>query len=164
MTMTHGFAPTSCWPRRSISLPIRRPAPPRSPEPLASPAGGYEQDVPAPTVVFFLSSGRCGTQWLAHGLRTLYSDIDVEHEPIGPLYKPRLYFRRYDDPEATLAVPEVARHVERIERSLRSYVETGWPSFPVLPLLARRLGSRLRVVPLTRHPVPGALSPLSHHP
>jgi hypothetical protein len=118
--------------------------------------------VPAETVVLFLSSGRCGTQWLARGLRTLYPALEVEHEPIGPLYKPRRYFRRYDDPEAILEVPEVARHVERIERAERPYVETGWPLFPVLPLLAGRLGGRLRVVHLTRHPVPSALSHLAH--
>lgn len=118
--------------------------------------------MPAPTVVAFLNSGRCGTQWLAHGLRALYDGLDVEHEPIGPLYKPRRYFRRYDDPEAILEVPEVARHIAWIEQTSRRYVETGWPLFPALPLLAARLGSRLRIVHLTRHPVPSALSHLAH--
>jgi hypothetical protein len=118
--------------------------------------------VDGPTVVAFINSGRCGTQWLAHGLRTLHRGLDVEHEPIGPLYKPRLYFRRYEDPEAILDVPEVARHLDRIERAKRPYVETGWPLFPSLPLLAKRLPKRLRIVHLTRHPVPSALSHLAH--
>lgn len=108
-------------------------------------------------MVVFLSAGRCGTQWLAGGLRELYPGLQVEHEPIGAMYKPRLYFRRYDDPEAILEVPEVARHLERIEQADRTYVETGWPLVSALPLLAKRLADRLRVVHLTRHPVPTAL-------
>jgi hypothetical protein len=115
-----------------------------------------------PPVVAFLSSGRCGTRWIASGLRELYPGLDVEHHAIGPLYKPRRYFRRYEDPEAILEVPEVARHVERIERSDHPYVETGWPLFAALPLLADRLEDRLRIVHLTRHPVPTALSHLAH--
>ena len=46
-------------------------------------------------IVAFLSTGRCGTQWLTAGLRELHPDVEAEHEPIGPLYKPRRYFRRY---------------------------------------------------------------------
>ena len=117
----------------------------------------------AGNVTIFLSTGRCGTQWLADALRDRHADrLDVEHEPIGPLYRPRLYFRRYDDPAAILAEEEVGRHVERIDRSAR-YVETGWPVFAALPLLAERFGDRLRVVHLTRHPVPTALSHLAHN-
>jgi hypothetical protein len=110
----------------------------------------------------FVSTGRCGTQWLTAGLHRLHPDVVAEHEPIGPLYRPRMYFRRYEDPEAILAVPEVAEHVERIERCESTYVETGWPLFPVLPLLARRIPDRLRIVHLTRHPVPTSLSHLAH--
>jgi hypothetical protein len=98
---------------------------------------------------------------LTQGLRTFYRGLHVEHEPIGAAYRPRQYFRCYDDPEAILQVPEVARHVERIERARAPYVETGWPLFPVVPLLAARLPDRLRVVHLTRHPVPSALSHLA---
>jgi hypothetical protein len=115
-----------------------------------------------PPVIAFLSTGRCGTQWLAAGLREFHPKLEVEHEPIGPLYKPRLYFRRYADPEAVLEVPEAAKHVERIESTRRPYVETGWPLFPVLPLLAERLPGRLRIVHLTRHPAPSALSHVAH--
>jgi hypothetical protein len=111
----------------------------------------------------FLSTGRCGTQWLTAGLRELYPDIEVEHEPIGPLYAPRRYFRRYNEPEAILQVAEVRAHVERIERCRTLYVETGWPLFPVLPTLARRVPDRLRIVHLTRHPIPTALSHLAHN-
>jgi hypothetical protein len=118
--------------------------------------------VRAPIAVMFLSTGRCGTQWLTEALRERHSDeVTVEHEPIGPLYRPRAYFRAWDDPAAILSVPEVAAHVSRISR-LDHYVETGWPAFAALPLLAERLPRRLRVVHLTRHPVPTALSHLAH--
>lgn len=110
----------------------------------------------------FLSTGRCGTQWLTASLREHYPDgLTVEHEPLGPLYRPRTYFRSYADPGAVLAVPEVRDHVERIA-SEHHYVETGWPVFAALPLLAERFGDRLRVVHLTRHPIPTALSHLAH--
>jgi hypothetical protein len=118
--------------------------------------------VAGPAVIAFLSTGRCGTQWLTAGLRGLHPELDVEHEPIGPLYKPRQYFRRYEDPVALLEVGEVAGHLERITAARRPYVETGWPLFPVLPLLAERLCGRLRIVHLTRHPVPSALSHVAH--
>lgn len=110
----------------------------------------------------FLGTGRCGTQWLTAGLRALYSGIDVEHEPIGPLYQPRRFFRSYRDPEAMLRVSAIHSHVRRIEGCRRLYVETGWPLFPILPLLCQRVPERLRIVHLTRHPVPTALSHLAH--
>jgi hypothetical protein len=114
------------------------------------------------SVVIFLSTGRCGTQWLTESLRERYPGrLAVEHEPLGPLYQPRRYFRSYADPCAILAVPEVRRHIERIAAE-GHYVETGWPVFAALPLLAERFPGRLRVVHLTRHPVPTALSHLAH--
>lgn len=116
-----------------------------------------------PRVVAFLSTGRCGTQWLTAGLRALHPDVVAEHEPIGALYAPRRHFRCYARPEAVLAEPAVAPHLEWIESLERPYVETGWPLFAALPLLAARFGERLRVVHLTRHPVPTALSHLVHN-
>jgi hypothetical protein len=114
------------------------------------------------SVVAILSTGRCGTQWLTAGLRELCRGIYAEHEPIGPLYRPRGYFRCYENPDAVLEVPEVAAHMRRLEAARRPYVETGWPLFAALPLMAARLRERLRIVHLTRHPVPSALSHLAH--
>ena len=119
--------------------------------------------MPPATITIFLSTGRCGTQWLADTLRERHGDrLEVEHEPIGPLYRPRVHFRSYDDPGAILREEEVRRHVDRIARA-GGYVETGWPVFAALPLLAERFGDSLRVVHLTRHPVPTALSHLAHN-
>jgi hypothetical protein len=117
--------------------------------------------MPEPSVVAVLSSGRSGTRWLADGIRELCPGVEVEHQPIGPLYKPRWYFRRYDDPGVVLTVPEVRRHVTRIAQLERPYVETGWPLLSALPLLAEVFGDRLRIVHLTRHPVTSALAHLA---
>lgn len=110
----------------------------------------------------FISTGRCGTQWLTAALSELHPELSVEHEPIGPLYSPRRFFRRWGNPECVLAVPEVRDHLERVEAGTHPYVETGWPLFTALPLLAARMPERLRVVHLVRHPVPTALSHLAH--
>lgn len=118
--------------------------------------------VSGPPIVAFLNSGRCGTQWLTRGLQELHPEVEAEHEPIGPLYMPRRYFRRYADAQSLLEVPAVGRHVQRIAQSRRPYAETGWPLFAALPLLAARFPARLRIVHLTRHPVPSALSHLAH--
>lgn len=115
-----------------------------------------------PTLTMFLTTGRCGTQWLTATLAELYPRLRVEHEPIGPLYAPRRHFRRWEDPERVLAEPAVALHLQRILSQETDYVETGWPLFPALPYLARAAPERLRVVHLTRHPVPTALSHMAH--
>jgi hypothetical protein len=111
--------------------------------------------------VAFLTAGQCRTRWLAIRFRELYSGLKTMHHALGPMYKPRQHFRRYDDPEAMLEVPEIAEHIGRIERLDRPYVETGWPLFAALPLFCKRLKGRLRVVHLTRHPVPSALGHLA---
>jgi hypothetical protein len=115
-----------------------------------------------PTVV--LSTGRCGTQWLTKTIADLYgTTVRVAHEPIGPLYSPRRFFRGYIDPEAVLSVPEVRTHLENtVATAERPYIETGWPLFGALPLFASIFGSQLRVIHLTRHPIPSALSHLAH--
>jgi hypothetical protein len=110
----------------------------------------------------FLTTGRCGTQWLTATLAELYPHLRVEHEPVGPLYAPRRHFRRWEDPERILEEPAVSVHLQKILSERTDYVETGWPLFPVLPYLAREVPERLRVVHFTRHPVPTSLSHLAH--
>ena len=55
-------------------------------------------------------------------------------------------------------------HVEDIERRLEtgSYLECGHPCWSSLSWLIDRLPGRIRIVHLTRHPVPTALSWLTH--
>jgi len=114
--------------------------------------------------VMVLSTGRCGTQWLTRTIADLYGDtVRVEHEPIGPPYSRLRFLCSYEDPAAVLSLPEVREHVEMVASATdRPYVETGWPLFAALPLFASMFGSELRVIHLTRHPVPSALSHVAH--
>ena len=122
-------------------------------------------DDPTNTAVLVLSTGRCGTQWLAATLDELYGDrVTVTHEPIGPEYRCREFFRAYDRLDDMAAVPKIASHLATIETTLRSrsYIETGWPLFSALPLFLERLAAPVRIVHLTRHPVPTAISHMAH--
>ena len=107
------------------------------------------------TATFFLSTGRCGTQWLARALAECRGPrARVEHEPLGDGYQWRRQLAGGNPPQA------VERHLLSIEETLRTqdYIEAGCPGWSTLPWLKERLGERLRVVHLVRHPVTTALS------
>ena len=114
---------------------------------------------------FFISTGRCGTQWLSKTLQDAFaSQAVVTHEPIRAAYKPRCYLRS-ETLEDMLCDPVVSEHIAGIEATLdggTAYVEVGWPCYPALPLLARRFRDRIRFVHLVRHPVPTAISLATH--
>jgi hypothetical protein len=86
------------------------------------------------------------------------------HEPLGIGYRTNRYFRDFDTPGRCLEVPEVRRHFERIREVLKNgpYIETGWPCLSALPMFIEQLGGDVRIVHLTRDPVPVALSLCSH--
>jgi len=116
-------------------------------------------------IFVFLSTPRTGTQWLAANLARIYGDLaSVTHEPIGPLYRPREYFRAYDRVEDMLAVPEIADHMAHIEErtTSKAYIELGWQSYAAIPLFVHRFGKRVAVIQLTRNPVSTAASLVTH--
>lgn len=119
-----------------------------------------------PTANFVLSTGRCGTQWLAHEFATVYGDrLRVEHEPLHERYLPRQMLGWNDFTRIPAAkTPPLLGHIEGIGQSLavRSYFETGHPCWSSLPSLARHFAGRMRVVHLVRHPVPTAYSWISN--
>ncbi|YCM44206.1 hypothetical protein V2O64_23135 [Verrucomicrobiaceae bacterium 227] len=110
------------------------------------------------TATFILSTGRCGTQWIADTLRSSYSEsMVVEHEPLYSKYEPRKAVSR----DITKPLnPEVAAHLDRIEKVLEThdYLECGHPLWSSAPLLSRRFEGRVRFVHLVRHPVPLSFS------
>ena len=115
--------------------------------------------------VFFITTARSGTQWLAAGLARYFShSLVVAHEPVGYAYRPKVYLRADDRLEELRAQPRVARHLDEIHRILQttSYVEVGFPCFALAPLLLREFGERLRIVQLVRHPVRVAASAVTH--
>ncbi|MDB6074956.1 MAG: hypothetical protein JWO89_2596 [Verrucomicrobiaceae bacterium] len=119
-----------------------------------------------PFATFVLSTGRCGTQWLAHHLAGIgVPGLTVEHEPLSNSYQPRLMLGAKDpanlDPQ--LAAPILA-HADRIEQALETgdYIECGHPCWSTLPYFAKRFAGRMRIIHLVRHPVPTACSWLTH--
>lgn len=116
--------------------------------------------------IFVLSTGRCGTQWLASKLGGTYSDLlAVEHEPLHDRYQARRLLG-IETPAALdpASADVVLRHLDRIETCLetRPYLECGHPCWSALPFLTRRLAGRISIIHLVRHPIPTALSWLTH--
>lgn len=115
---------------------------------------------------FVLSTGRCGTQWLAQHLHAQYGDqICVRHEPLHDAYRPREMLG-YSTPEhlgPEKAAPILA-HADFIERELqlRPYIECGHPCWSSIPYLSARFKGHVRVIHLARHPVPTAFSWMTH--
>jgi len=118
------------------------------------------------SAAFFLSPGRCGTQWLADALAEHYTDkAEVTHEPLREAYAARKMLRQYDYTVEPARSPELYRHAMHIRHTLkdRLYIETGWTSYATLPWLDKMLDGRLRLVHLVRHPVHVALSLATHN-
>lgn len=90
--------------------------------------------------------------------------LRVEHEPLGFDYLPRRLFNR-----PTLAghptAARIGEHFDMIEETLRtrSYLEAGWPAYGAIPHLANRFPGQVKIIHLTRHPVPTAWSLMTHH-
>ncbi|WP_395795473.1 hypothetical protein [Aquimonas sp.] len=115
---------------------------------------------------FVLSTGRCGTQWLATALAEAYADqLAVEHEPLHSRYQPRKALEHASSAGAAAQLPaEVLRHMDAIEARLQTqaYIECGHPSWSTIPRLIERFRGRVRVIHLVRHPVPTSCSWLTH--
>lgn len=113
---------------------------------------------------FFLSTGRCGTQWFARHLGEVYGDrAVVRHEPIfDDYYSKELLGVR--SPEQLRDGGRLQRHIEWIAKQLETsdYIECGCQGFAALPYLAERFAGAVRVVHLTRHPVVSASSMMTH--
>lgn len=111
--------------------------------------------------LFVLSTGRCGTQWLASVLQRICGDsAEVTHEPLDD-YAAREMLAEGDPAklDSNLAEP-ILTHLDAIEQTLRtrSYIECGHPSWSTVRYLIDRFAGRMRVVHLVRHPVPTAWS------
>ena len=103
---------------------------------------------PMTEALFVLSTGRCGTQWLASVLEEICGDsIEIMPEPLGDHYAARRMLAA-DDPgklAPDLAEPILA-HLDTVAQTLatRSYNGRGDPSWNTMPhLLVRRLRLRL---------------------
>jgi hypothetical protein len=88
----------------------------------------------------------------------------VTHEPVGVAYRPRHFLRAKGIIHEMPEIPEVRSHISRIREftQIKPYVETGWPCFAAVPLLAHTFSGRFRLVHIVRHPVKAALSLQTH--
>jgi hypothetical protein len=114
------------------------------------------------TLTFILSTGRCGTQWIAQTLKKFYSEVlEVAHEPLHDAYEPRSMLAVSAGLSAT-PPRSVREHADRLTDLDKPYLEAGHPCWSSIPWLTRELGVRVRVVHLVRHPLPTSLSWLTH--
>lgn len=116
---------------------------------------------------FILSTGRCGTQWIAASLAAVYpQEMHVEHEPLHDRYNARqiLADSVSSADKMPSSSPEVAAHFTRIARQLAtsSSIECGHPCWSAIPLAAGVIPENIRIIHLVRHPVPTAFSWLTH--
>jgi hypothetical protein len=115
--------------------------------------------------VFFISTGRCGTQWFADKLSTHYQQwAVVKHEPFQVEYKPRLYFNVYHRKKVADLSPAIESHLGFITDTIQdlNYIETGWPVYGALPFIISRLQRQVKIVHLYRHPLKVAASLAAH--
>ncbi|MBT4935113.1 MAG: hypothetical protein HOL66_06140 [Rhodospirillaceae bacterium] len=120
---------------------------------------------------FFLSTGRCGTQWFAKAFDESYSDtVYSVHEPVHGGYFPRNLFNG-EDIEKSEYSDLRNNHIGRIEEIISTqyeegyihYIETGWPAYGAIPYLLKRFKGRIQIVHITRHPILTALSMTTHN-
>ena len=110
---------------------------------------------------FFISTGRCATQWMTDKLSTHYHDLAVvKHEPFQIEYEPRFYFNAYHRKKEVNFSHAIEDHLAFILNTIQdfSYIETGWPVYGALPFILSRLQGRVKVVHLYRHPIRVAAS------
>lgn len=118
------------------------------------------------TAVFVLSTGRCGTRWLARFFElNLGAAATVTHEPIHDDYSPRqmLGAKNPSNLDAVLREP-IEEHVQSIRDVLatRTYIECGHPAWSSIPYLVDTFKPDVRVIHIVRHPVPTAWSWMTH--
>jgi hypothetical protein len=109
----------------------------------------------------FVTTGRCGTQWLARNLGEVYGDLAVvTHDPLsGMEYQARELMWRGDVEKLKNPGP-ILNHLRKIKSVLadKHYIETGGFCRGAFPYLIDNLGDRGRVVHLIRHPLTTARS------
>ena len=114
------------------------------------------------TAVFVLSTGRCGTQWLAQFLQmNLGATATVTHEPLHSAWSAREMLGAGSPEKLDEELREpIEEHLDFIREQLRErmYIECGHPLWSALPFLIDTFSPDVKVIHLVRHPVPTAWS------
>jgi hypothetical protein len=116
--------------------------------------------------IFFITSGRTGTQWFAEMLSKHFQDLAVvRHEPFQEEYRPRFYFNAYHNHDKVVYSDALSGHLSSIKEitQRKLYIETGWPVYGILPFLISSLKEQVKVIHLYRHPLRVAASLTTHN-
>src|ERR1700687_31251 len=111
-----------------------------------------------------MSTGRCGTTYLAHLLKAAYEpEFGIFHEDAPErTSKPNRYLRFFDEEDFAQmrADPDVADYLARFAKHLtaRPLIELGNSIVPLVPLLIATFPGRIRILHLVRDPVTTAAS------
>lgn len=117
-------------------------------------------------VTVFLSTPRCGTQWIAKNMNEIYADeVIARHEPVKNEYYPKINMGRYDLPAKPKENPLLNRHLDFIDDTIqnKNYIEVGWQSIAGIDALHKRFGEQMRLIHLYRNPVNVAASMVTHN-
>jgi hypothetical protein len=110
---------------------------------------------------FFVTTGRCGTQWLSKNLAAAYPDLAiVTHDPLPDWQYQARELLWSGDVDNLVDPGPIIDHLEKIKGVLagKNYIETGGFCRGAFPYLLDKLGRDTRVVHLVRHPVATARS------
>lgn len=117
-------------------------------------------------ILLFISTGRCGTQFVTDLLSRAASErAVVMHEPLNAKYNPRKYLRADNLHSRIESEPDISKHFMSWDDALdsgKSIIETGWPIFPWLPYISKRYENHVDVVHIVRNPIRFAFSQASH--
>jgi hypothetical protein len=109
------------------------------------------------TAYFVLSTGRCGTQWLAETLPHWSSHFVVQHEPIHFQYRPDL---NHPDSPLKHNAERLSSHLDFIRKQIHqgyTYIETGFPCWRHLGWFKAELG-KVKVIHIHRDPLESVVS------
>src|SRR5699024_5394858 len=124
------------------------------------------------SVIVFLCTPRCGTQWFGKNLSELYSEkAIVLHEPLENDYDIKNNLGRYEATDSKLMTANkignqaVSKHFDFIEEVTQqmNYIEIGWEGIAGISAFHRRFGNRLKLVHLYRNPIYVAASLVTHN-
>jgi hypothetical protein len=113
--------------------------------------------------IFFVSTGRCGTQWLYDAFKTTNPDVIVKHESNNLAYNSLRSFGEYHT-EGEISQKKAHKVISIISEIIKTktYIDTGWTNYGCIPLIIEKLGDNAKFVHLVRDSTRCSFSLASH--